>query len=167
MLDFLAKHTTLRHAEQGSEHRLVYTQVMALHGLPYPTSARENNFLNVAAKLPEAQPLNATWFVADVSQTVTMASMRHDGSLPTLTTKSKLFAFRIARFLTTAELSAAMAFNIREYNFDGCSEHWWRRRLGLCMHVASLGSMLLAAIAVPLATPAANAGQGASGSANV
>ena len=121
---FLAKHPTLRHTEPGSEHRLAYTKGMALLSLPCPRSARENNFLNVAARLPEAQPLNATWFVADVSQTVTMASLRHDGCLPTLTTKSKLFAFRIARFLTTAELSAVMAFNIRGYNFDGCSEYW-------------------------------------------
>jgi len=152
MTDFLATHQTPRHTEPGTEQRLVYTQVMALHGLPYPTSARQNNFLNVAAKLPEAQPLNATFFVADVSQSVTLASLRHDGSIPTLTTRSKIFAFKIGRFLRTAELSALMAFNIRGYNFDGCSEQWWRRRLGLCMHVSSLGAMLLASIAVPLAT---------------
>ena len=147
MIEFLNS----RHAEpQSGNGRLTYTQVMALHGLPCPTSPRENNFLNVAARLPEAQPLNATWFVADVSQTVKCASLRHDGALPTLTTKSKMFALSLARFLTTAELSAAMAFSVRAYNFENCSEQWWRRRLGLSMHVSSLGAMLLALIAVPL-----------------
>ena len=150
MIEFKSKRSIRRHTEPQSDTRLAYTQVMALQGLPCSTSPRENNFLNVAARLPEAQPLNATWFVADVSQTVTMASLRHDGSLPTLTTTSKIFAFKIARFLSAAELSAVMGFNITSYNCEGCSETWWRRRLGLCMHVSSLGAMLLALVAVPL-----------------
>ena len=80
-----------------------------------------------------------------------MASLRHDGSLPTLTTKSNIFAFKIARFLSAAELSAVMGFNIPRCNFASCSETWWRRRLGLDMHVSTAGAMLLALVVVPLA----------------
>jgi len=125
---------------------------MALHGLPLPASPREMNFLNVFAQLPEAQPLNTTWFVADVSQTVTMTSFRNDGLVPTLTTRSKIFAFRLGRYLSTAQLTAVMAFKVNEneFTFQGISEPWWRRRLGLCMHASCLGAMLLALIAVPL-----------------
>ena len=98
------------------------------------------------------QPLAQTLAVIDLSQTVTMASLRTDGAVPTLTTKSKVFSLALGRYLTTAELAFLMGYNLDEYNFQGCSESWFRARLGLCTHVASLGSMIAALIAVPLSS---------------
>ena len=80
-----------------------------------------------------------------------MASLRTDGAVPTLTTTSKVFSLALGRYLTTAELAFLMGYNLDDYTFEGCSESWVRARLG-GMHVASLGSMIAALIAVPLSS---------------
>ena len=98
------------------------------------------------------QPLAQTLAVIDLSQTVTMASLRTDGAVPTLTTSSRLFSMALGRYITTAELAILMGFDVGSYNLQGCSESWFRARLGLCMHVASLGSMIAALITAPLSS---------------
>ena len=147
MLQFISEHETLRRVEPQASGRLSYVQVMALNGLETPETPRVRNFLNVIAKLPENTPLCSTMCIADTSQTATMASVRRDGLVPTLTTRSKLFSFRSGRFLSTAQLSVLMGFDVQAYDFAGTSETWWRGRMCLGMHVSCLGSMLAAAIA--------------------
>ena len=77
MLGFQAKRSTRRHAEPQSDTMLVHAQVVAMQGLACLVRPRESSFLDVAASLPEAQPLIAAWLVVDVCQTVAMASLRH------------------------------------------------------------------------------------------
>ena len=137
----------------GAKQKLAYVHAMALHGLVAPESPRLRNFLNVVSRLPEVQPLAQTLAVVDLSRTSDgMASVRTDGAVPALTPKSRVFSLALGRHLTTAELAFLMGYNLDEYNFQGCSESWFRARLGLCMHVASLGSMIAALIAVPLSS---------------
>ena len=152
MITYQSSHDVFRVAVPGATQKLAYVHAMALHGLVAPESPRLRNFLNVVSRLPDVLPLAQTLAVIDLSQTVTMASLRTDGAVPTLTTKSKIFSLALGRYLTTAELAFLMGFNLDEYNFQGCSEAWFRVRLGLCMHVASLGSMIAALIAVPLSS---------------
>ena len=150
MFQFVSQHETLRRVEPEASSRLSYVQVMALNGLETPETPRVRNVLNVIAKLPENTPLCTTMCIVDTSQTVTMASVRRDGLVPTLTTRSKLFSFRSGRFLSTTQLSVLMGFDVQAYDFAGTSESWWRDRMGLCMRVSCLGSMLAAAIAPAL-----------------
>ena len=83
-----------------------------------------------------------------------MASLRTDGGSRSVLDdgRSKVFSLALERYLTTAELAILMGFDLDTYDFQGCSEAWFRARLGLCMHVASLGSMIAALIAVPLSS---------------
>ena len=152
MTTYQSSHDVFRVAVPGAKQKLAYVHAMALHGLPAPESPRLRNFLNVVARLPEVQPLSQTLAVIDVSQTVTMASLRTDRALPTLTTRSRVFSLALGRYLTTAELAFLMGYDLDTYSFQGCSESWFRARLGLCMHVASLGNMIAALIAVPLSS---------------
>ncbi len=150
MVEFLEKNPTLCMHEPGATQKLTYTQVMALNGLPIPTSPRVLNLLNVIARMPELQPLEQTLGVIDTSQTVTMGSLRRDGAIPTLTTSSHIFCLQQGGYLSTGHLSSLMGFDVADYDLQGCTEAWWRKRLGLCMHPASIGSMMLVLISAPL-----------------
>jgi len=152
MVAYQSAHAVFRVGVPGAKQRLAYMHAMTLYGLSAKESPRLRNFLNVVSRLPEVQPLAQTLGVIDLSQTVTMESLRTDGALPTLTTSSRVFSLALGRYLTTAELAFLMGFDLDTYNFQGCSESWFRARLGLCMHVASLGSMIAALLAVPLSS---------------
>ncbi len=152
MTTYQASHSIFRVRAPGTEQKLAYVQAMALNGLRSPETSRTRNFLNVIASLPQVQPLLQTLAVVDLSQTVTMAALRTDGALPTLTTGSSVFSLALGRYITTAELAFLMGHELDAYSFQGCSESWFRKRLGLCMHVASLGSMISVLIAVPLSS---------------
>ena len=152
MTTYQSSHDVFRVVVPGAKQKLAYVHAMALHCLPAPESPRQRNILNVVSRLPDVQPLAQTLALIDLSQTVTMASLRTDGNVPTLTTKSNLFSLGLGRFLTTAELAILMGFDLEAYDFQGCSETWFRERLGLCMHVASLGTMIASLIAVPLSS---------------
>ena len=152
MITYRSKRGVSRVVVPGANQRLAYVHAMALKGLSAPGPPRIRNILNVVSRLPEVQPLAQTLAVIDLSQTVTMAGFRTDGAVPTLTTRSQMFSLALGRFLTTAELAILMGFELEAYDFQGCSESWFRERFGLCMHVANLGSMLAALISVPLSS---------------
>ncbi len=154
MTTYQASHSMFPVRAPGKEQKLGYVRAMALNGLPWPESltSRTRNFLNVIASLPHVQPLQQTLAVVDLSQTVTMAALRTDGALPTLTTGSSIFSLALGHYLTTAEMAFLMGHELEAYSFQGCTESWFRKRLGLCMHVASLGSMIAVLIAVPLSS---------------
>ena len=152
MTTYQSSHDVFRVVVPGAKQKLAYVHVMALHGLVAPESPRLRNFLNVVSRLPEVQPLAQTLAVIDLSQTVTMAGLRTDGAVPTLTKTAKMFSLALGRFLTTAELAFIMGYKLDKFKFQGCSETWFRGRLGLCMHPASLGNMIAALISVPLSS---------------
>ncbi len=135
---------------QEDTRKLTYIQVMELNGLPTPKSARIRNLLNLCAALPRAQPLNDTLLLADLSQSIKMVPLAWDGTMPTLATNSTPFCFQLGRFLTTHEKAFLMGFASDKMNFTGCSEAWFCARLGLSIHTASLGAILLALLTKPM-----------------
>ena len=153
MATYQSSHDVFRVFVPGAEQRLSYVHAMALSGLPSPESPRLRNFLNVVSRLPETQPLAQTLALIDpITNSDYGKFANRRGAVPTLTTRSKVFSLALERYLTTAELTILMGFDLDTYDFQGCSETWFRARLGLCMHVASLGSMIAALIAVPLSS---------------
>jgi hypothetical protein len=71
--------------------------------------------------------------------------------MPTLAKNSQIFCVQAGRFLTLHEKAFLMGFHVPDMQFpQECSKNWFRERLGLSIHVASLGTMLLALIATPL-----------------
>ena len=51
--------------------------------------------------------------LADVSQRADRVNWRVDGSVPTLTTKSRVFSYKLRRFLAPSELALAMGYRPR------------------------------------------------------
>ena len=150
MMGYLAN--ILPNLESASQcSKLTYLQVLEMNGLKGPANPRQRNCLNVFALLPQSQPLNDTLLLADLSQGVDMAVLQRDGSLPTLARNSSIFCLQAGRFLTTPEKAALMGINLGHLHFpQQCTEAWLKERLGLSIHVASLGTMMLSLVAVPL-----------------
>lgn len=152
MKDFIASHNIdlLSSARSG---KLTYVQVLELsrgHAAG-PQNPRQRNMLNVYALLPRSYPLNDTLLLADLSQAVDRDGMRYDGTSPTLATNSQWWCFRAGMFLTVPHKAALQGFRIDQLKFPtSCTEPFFRERLGLGIHVASMGAMLLAAVAGPL-----------------
>ena len=145
---FLAHHSL----QLPATDKLTYVQVMTLNGLEAPANPGSRNMLNMYAALPRMHPLNDTLAVSDISQGADRESIRYDGSVPTMATNSQLFCFRTGQFLTLQQKAALQGFRIGTMSFPPrCTEGFFRERLGLAIHVASLGTMLLAALAGPLA----------------
>ena len=51
--------------------------------------------------------------LADVSQRADRAGWRVDGSVPTLTTRSRLFSYKLRRFIAPSELALSMGYTPR------------------------------------------------------
>ena len=73
-----------------------------------------------------------------------------DGMAPTLTTTSQLWAMSAGRELQAWELAALMGFDTNKMVLKGQTEAWFRKRLGLAVHVPNFGLVLAAALARPL-----------------
>ena len=129
--------------------KLTYVQVMTLNGLEAPANPRSRNLLNMYAALPRMHPSNDSLAVSDISQGADREGIRYDGSVPTMATNSQLLCFRTGQLLTLQQKAALQGFRIGNMAFPPrCTEGFLRERLGLAIHVASLGTMLLAALAV-------------------
>ena len=63
--------------------------------------------------------------VADVSQSASRVNYRVDGSIPTLTTRSRLFSYKMRRFISPTELAASMGYAPRcslvPFNWTGAA----------------------------------------------
>ena len=106
--------------------------------------------LNVAAMLPQSNPLQDTLMLVDKSQNPGFGSWASDGMAQTLTTNSQLWCMSAGRELTTLELAALMGFDTSKMALKGHTEAWFRKRLGLTVHVANFGLVLAAVMAAPL-----------------
>ena len=106
--------------------------------------------MNIFALDPEAEPLNDTLMIADISQSPGFGSLLFDGAVPTLTTTSALHCLQVGHALNTYQLSSLMGLSLEGVDLRGVQEAWMRRRLGLGVHIASFGLVLLAVMATPL-----------------
>ena len=100
--------------------------------------------------LPQNQPLKDTLMLLDKSQNPPFGSWPTDGLAPTLTTTSQLWCMSAGRELQAWELAVLMGFDTNKMVLKGQTEAWFRRRLGLAVHVPNFGLVLAAAMANPL-----------------
>ena len=100
--------------------------------------------------LPQTQPLKDTLMLVDKSQNPPYGTWTADRLAPTLTTTSQLWCMSAGRELQAWELAVLMGFDVNTMVLKGQTEAWFRRRLGLAVHVPNFGLVLAAAMAHPL-----------------
>ena len=54
------------------------------------------------------------------------------------------------RYQLTLELAAVMGLGTQKLKFEGLSEQWFRKRMGLAVHVPNFGLALLSVLSTPL-----------------
>ena len=106
--------------------------------------------LNLYAFMRQHHPLSVILLLLDTSQNPSFGSFPTDGMAPTITTTSQLWCLSAGRYLLTWELAALMGLDTQKLKFEGQSEQWFRKRLGLAVHVPNFGLALLAVLAKPL-----------------
>ena len=106
--------------------------------------------LNIMALLPQNHPLQVTLMFVDTAQNPPFEATPTDGLASTLTTNSQLWCMSAGRYLQTLELAAMMGFATNKMVFKGQTEAWFRKRLGLAVHVPNFGLVLAAVMAHPL-----------------
>ena len=136
-----------RHAEG---QRLTYMHALEQQGFKTPKPPRVRNMLNVFAVLPGRTNLSQTDMLVDTAPTLALSTSRIDGDAQTITQGSKLWCMRAGKYLDAARKSALMGIKLEELNVQGLTEAWWHTKLGLAMHVAEAGSMLLLLLAAPV-----------------
>ena len=138
-------------SQAGSmEGKMTYINALEMQGGVAPPQARGRTLLNIVALLPGSQPLRDTLMLVDKSQNPHFGSWPTDGMAPTLTTTSQLWCMSAGRELEAWELAALMGFDMNKMVLKDQTEAWFRRRLGLAVHVPNFGLILAAALAHPL-----------------
>ena len=130
---------------------MTYVQVLEMHGKSVPENARIRIMLNVFALKIDAQPLQDTLMLADMSQNTGFGTIRTDGNVPTLTTNSYPHSFQAATKLTTYHVAALSGLDTTKMKFaKNMNPTWFRARVGLGVHVANYGMVLMGALAPPM-----------------
>ena len=145
----LAKEKLLTQAA-GMEGKMTYIHCLEMQGGEGPMQPRGRILLNIVAMLRQNQPLKDTLMLVDKSQNPPFGALPTDGLAPTLTTTSSLWCMSAGRELQAWELAVLMGLDINKMVLKGQTEAWFRRRLGLAVHVPNFGLVLAGAMAHPL-----------------
>ena len=131
---------------------LTYIQVMEMSGRKGPQQPRQRVLINLIAILPDTQPLNDTLMVGDVSQNPPFGdNFFAQGETPVFTTSSNVWVFQVGQTFRTHHMAALMGLDLSMVTFSAhMSESWFRRRLGMAVHIPNFGLVLMAALAPPL-----------------
>lgn len=119
---------------QGSG-KATYLQVLEHQGGTGPPQQRARVLLNLFASMRQHHPLSDTLLLVDTSQNPFFGSFPSDGMAPTFTTTSQLWCLSAGRYLHTWELAALMGLGTQKLKLEGQSEPWFRKRLGLAVHI--------------------------------
>ena len=139
------------HSQAGSmDGKMTYIHTLEMQGGVAPQQPRARIMLNIVAMLPQCRPLHDTLMLVDKSQNPGFGSWPCDGMAPTLTTASHLWCMSAGRELEASELALLMGFDTSKMVLKGQTEAWFRKRLGLTVHVANFGLVLAGAMALPL-----------------
>jgi hypothetical protein len=130
--------------------KATYLQVLEHQGGTGPPQQRARVLLNLYASMRQHHPLSDTLLLLDTSQNPSFGSFPTDGMAPTFTTTSQLWCLSAGRYLLTWELAALMGLDTQKLKFEGQSEQWFRKRLGLAVHVPNFGLALLSVLSTPL-----------------
>ena len=140
--------STVLSKKQGT---LTYLQALEMQGGQGPTQPRQRVLINLIAVRPEANPLNETLMIGDVSQNPPFGDMFAEGDTPVFTTTSNVWVFQVGHTLHTKHMAALMGLDLSRVKISRTmSETWFRHRLGLAVHIANFGIVLMAALAPPL-----------------
>ena len=127
---------------------VTYLQVLEMHGRLGPPQPRQRVLINLIAIRPETHPLNETLMIGDVSQNPPLRTMCSGGDSPLFTQTSYIWVFQVGDWLRTQDMATLMGMDLSIMKFSaGMSERWFRQRLGLAVHVANFGLVLMAALA--------------------
>ena len=108
-----------------------------------PPQHRARVLLNLYASMRQHHPLSDTLLLLYTSQNPSFGSFPTDGMVPTFTTTSQVWCLSARRYLLTWELAALMGLDTQKVTFEGQSEQWFRKWLGLAVHVPQFGLALL------------------------
>ena len=132
---------------------MTYLQVLEMHGRLGPQQPRQRLLISLIAIRADTQPLNETLMVGDLSQNPPFGDMFSGGDTPVFTTSSIVWVFQVGDTLRTTHMAALMGLDLSMVRFsERVSDHWFRERLGLAVHIANFGLVLMAALAPPLQT---------------
>ena len=117
-----------------------------MQGFETTKSQRERNLINVTATGGQCQPLGSTLSIFDKNQCIGRTAIRYEGRVGCLSTTSSMFSFGTASTLTTADLAKLMGHNLDELILDDLTENQFRHMLGMSVHKAVAGYLMLGMI---------------------
>ena len=134
--------------EDHNHLRLSYVQTADVQGMNTPQSARVRHLLNVCALCPQVAPLQDTLTLVDITQSLYRKAWNTDGAAPVIATQTELWSMQDAKLLSLGQLAELMGHKLINESFMGIRRTAQLKLLGNSIHVASMGSMLMAVIAL-------------------
>ena len=128
--------------------RLSYVQTADVQGITTPQSARVRHLLNVCALCPQVAPLQETLTLVDITQSLHRKAWRTDGGAPVIATQTVLWSMQDAKSFSLGQLAELMGHKLINESFMGIGRTAQMKLLGNSIHVACMGSMLMAVIAI-------------------
>ena len=128
--------------------RLSYVQTADVQGITTPQSARVRHLLNVCALCPGVSPLQHSLALVDITQSLFRRQWRTDGGAPVIATQTVLWSMQDAKSLSLGQLAELMGHKLINEPFRGIGCTAQLKLIGNSIHVACMGSMLMAVIAM-------------------
>ena len=128
--------------------RLSYVQTADVQGITTPQSARVRHLLNVCALCPQVAPLQDTLALVDITQSLARKPWRTDGGSPVIATSTVLWSMQDAKALYLGQMAELMGHRLINESFMGIRCTAQRKLLGNSIHIASMGSVLTAVLAI-------------------
>ena len=147
-MEFMNKYCDEMIRDESDNKVASYTQIVDRHGFAAPQQARVRHMLNVIAAM-KGMDLNTTPAIVDTSQSLERKSWRFDGTVPPIATNTTLWPMKLARFLTFDETAALMGHRMCDVDrdFKGIRKTARQHLIGNSIHVATLGSLMIAQLA--------------------
>ena len=147
-LEFMNKYCDKMIRDEYDNKVASYTQIVDRHGLAAPQQARVRHMLNVIAAM-KCIDLHTTPAIVDTSQSLERKPWRFDGTVPPIATNTTLWSMKLARFLTFEHTAALMGHRMCDVDrdFKGIRKTARQQLIGNSIHVATLGSLMIAQLA--------------------
>ena len=134
--------------EDHNLFRLSYVQTADVQGITTPQSPRVRHLLNVCALCPQVAPLQDTLTLVDITQSLDRKPWRTDGGSPVIATSTVLWSMQDAKALSLGQMAELMGHRLINESFMGIRCTAQRKLLGNSIHIASMGSVLTAVLAI-------------------
>ena len=128
--------------------RLSYVQTADVQGINTPQSTSVRHLLNVCARCPRMAPLHDALTLVDITQSLYRMPWSTDGGAPPIATNTVLWSMQDAKSLSLGQLAELMGHKLINESFRGIGCTAQLKLIGNSIHVACMGSMLMAVIAM-------------------